>query len=244
MKLSALSIRYPRILAVLLLTVIVWGGVAAVRLPRQEDPALTWRLANVVTRLPAASPERVESLITDVLERHVEEVDEVEHIYSVSRAGVSLLQIELSDDVTVADPVWQKVRHKLAQAKVELPPGVWGPDLDDEIMGTFAQLIAATAWQKAQRPRVGQIAKEWGMLTPIEVIDILGQRGRGELFCDAAVRVGVLSNVDREAVLSKQKRMQKRSTSYFVQHNIISPDQVNTLDAQVRQHNWSVGASN
>lgn len=109
---------------------------------------------------------------------------------------------------------------------------------------SFAQLIAATAWQKAQRPRVGQIAKEWGMLTPIEVIDILGQRGRGELFCDAAVRVGVLSNVDREAVLSKQKRMQKRSTSYFVQHNIISPDQVNTLDAQVRQHNWSVGASN
>lgn len=144
MKLSALSIRYPRILAVLLLTVIVWGGVAAVRLPRQEDPALTWRLANVVTRLPAASPERVESLITDVLERHVEEVDEVEHIYSVSRAGVSLLQIELSDDVTVAGPVWQKVRHKLAQAKVELPPGVWGPDLDDEIMGTFAQLIAVT----------------------------------------------------------------------------------------------------
>ncbi len=142
MSLSAYSIRHPRAVAVILLTVVVWGTVAATLLPRQEEPVLTWRLANVVTRLPGATPERVESLITDVLERYVEEVDEVEHIYSVSRAGVSLLQIELSDEVTTAAPVWQKVRQKLTRATIELPDGVIGPDLDDEIMGTFAQLIA------------------------------------------------------------------------------------------------------
>ncbi|MCP3935101.1 MAG: efflux RND transporter permease subunit, partial [Actinomycetia bacterium] len=142
MNLSALSIRYPRVLLVVLLTVIVWGSAALVLLPRQEEPVLTWRLANVVTRLPGAPVERMESLVTDVLEKHVEEVDEVEHIYSVSRAGLSLLQIELSDEVTEAEPVWQKVRHKLAQAVIDLPPGVVGPDLDDEIMGTFAQLVA------------------------------------------------------------------------------------------------------
>lgn len=142
MNFSALSIRYPRVLAVLLLTAVVWGAVALMLLPRQEEPVLTWRLANVVTRLPGASVERMESLVTDLLEQYVEEVDEVEHIYSVSRAGLSLLQIELSDEVTVAGPVWQKVRHKLSQAESRLPPGAIGPDLDDEIMGTFAQLIA------------------------------------------------------------------------------------------------------
>jgi|GEM_PF-6208115 hypothetical protein len=109
---------------------------------------------------------------------------------------------------------------------------------------TFAQLIAATAWQKEQRPRVGQIAKDWGMLTPIEVLHILGRKSRGELFCDAAVRVGVLTDIDRAAVLGKQKQMHKRSTSYFVQNNIISSDQVNALDAQVRRHNWTVNSSN
>ena len=41
-------------------------------LPRQEDPVIAWRLANVVTRLPGASPSRVETLITDVLEQTVE----------------------------------------------------------------------------------------------------------------------------------------------------------------------------
>ncbi len=151
MKLSALSIRWPRVLAVLVLTAVVWGSVALVRLPRQEEPVLTWRLANVVTRLPGASPERVESLITDVLEQSIEEVDEVEHIYSVSRAGVSLVQVELSDDVTEAGPVWQKVRQKLARAAGELPQGVIGPDLDDEIMGTFSQLIAVTGQRTTYR---------------------------------------------------------------------------------------------
>jgi len=143
-NLSALSIRFPKLLAILLVTVVVWGGVALQRLPRQEEPTLTWRLANVVTRLPGATPDRMESLVTDVLERFVEEVDEVEHIYSVSRAGVSLLQIELRDEVRDAPPVWQRVRHKLSEAELQLPPGVIGPELDDEIMGTFAQLIAVT----------------------------------------------------------------------------------------------------
>ena len=139
-----LAIRNPSVLVVAVIAAVVWGIASLESLPRQEEPTLTWRLANVITRQPGATPDRVEALITDVLERHVEEVDEVEHIYSVSRSGVSLLQIELSDDVTVAAPVWQKVRHKLAEAAAELPADVIGPDLDDEIMGTFAQLIAVT----------------------------------------------------------------------------------------------------
>lgn len=91
MNLSAWSIRNPKILMLAVVILSLWGLAALWDLARQEDPVITWRLANVVTRLPGASPARVESLITDVIERHVRQVDEVEHIYSVSRAGVSLV---------------------------------------------------------------------------------------------------------------------------------------------------------
>ena len=150
-KLSALSIRYPRFVAVSVLAVIVWGLIALWMLPRQEEPALTWRLANVITRWPGANPERTETLVTDPLEKAVQEVDEVEHIYSVSRAGVSLLQVELSDTVTDAGPVWQRVRQKLEQVKDRLPAGAGDPLLDDEIMGTFAQLIALVGDKSSYR---------------------------------------------------------------------------------------------
>lgn len=150
-KLSSLSIRYPRFVAVSVVAVIVWGLVALWMLPRQEEPVLTWRLANVITRWPGANPERMETLVTDPLEQAVQEVDEVEHIYSVSRAGVSLLQVELNDQVTDAAPVWQRVRQKLEQVKDSLPDGAGDPLLDDEIMGTFAQLIALVSDEAGYR---------------------------------------------------------------------------------------------
>lgn len=142
MNISALSVRYPRVVMAAVVTIAVWGAVALSTLPRQEDPVIAWRLANVVTRLPGASPSRVETLITDVIEQTVREVDEVEHVYSVSRSGVSLVQVELGDDVTDVAPVWQKVRHKLLEAAADLPEGTVGPDLNDEVMGTFAVVAA------------------------------------------------------------------------------------------------------
>lgn len=151
MNLSAWSIRNPTILMLAVVIVSLWGLAALWDLARQEDPVITWRLANVVTRLPGAAPARVESLITDVIERYVRQVDEVEHIYSVSRSGVSLVQIELSDEVRVAAPAWQKVRQKLDEAFRELPPDVIGPTLDDEIMGTFTVLAAITGEGQSYR---------------------------------------------------------------------------------------------
>ncbi len=142
MNLPALSVRYPSIVTAVLFTAVAWGTVAFITMPRQEDPVIGWRLANVVTRWSGASPSRVETLITDVLEQKVKEVDEVAHVFSVSRSGVSLLQIQLGDEISNVAPVWQKVRHKLLEAAAELPEGTIGPDLNDEVMGTFAVIVA------------------------------------------------------------------------------------------------------
>ena len=144
MNFAALCVRHPRATTAAVVTAAVWGAVALVNMPRQEDPIIVWRLGNVVTRLPGASPERVESLVTDVLEQAIEEVDEVEHVYSVSRSGVSLIQVELDDEVTNAGPIWQKVRHKLSSAAGQLPPSAIGPDLEDEVMGVYAVVAAVS----------------------------------------------------------------------------------------------------
>ena len=65
-------------------------------------------------------------------------------VHAQTRNAV-LRPIELRDEVQDAAPVWQRVRQKLASAGFQLPAGVIGPELDDEIMGTFAQLIALTS---------------------------------------------------------------------------------------------------
>ncbi|MCA9190023.1 MAG: efflux RND transporter permease subunit, partial [Planctomycetales bacterium] len=159
MRVGSLARRYSLVVTSAMIVAVVWGGVAAYQLPREEEPKLTWRLANVVTRLPGASPERMESLVTDVLEHAIEQVDDVEHIYSVSRPGLSLIQIELRDSVVDAPPVWRNVRQKLSESALQLPRGSIGPELDDEIMGTFAMLIAVAG--DDIRPRqLEEIAEE------------------------------------------------------------------------------------
>ena len=64
--------RYLLTLAIL---VIVVAGVSAlVNLPRLEDPRITNRFPLVITPVPGASAERVESLVTEKLEEAFEEI--------------------------------------------------------------------------------------------------------------------------------------------------------------------------
>ena len=96
-----------RHLLLLAIGAILIAGISAyMTLPRLEDPRITNRYATVVTRLPGASAERVEALVTEELEAAIREVAEVNFIESTSRAGVSIITLELKAAVTDPAPVW------------------------------------------------------------------------------------------------------------------------------------------
>ena len=68
MQLTNLFYRSPRLLALTLLLILTAGSSALMVLPRAEDPTLSQRNATVFTTLAGADAERVEALITEVLE--------------------------------------------------------------------------------------------------------------------------------------------------------------------------------
>ena len=53
-------------------------------------PPFTIRVCNVVTAFPGASPERVEELITDKIEKVAQELPELESVKSESQNRLSL----------------------------------------------------------------------------------------------------------------------------------------------------------
>ena len=58
-----------------LIVVLIFAGMAAyVDAPRQMDPGFIIRTAMITTQFPGASPERVEQLITDPIEKVVQEI--------------------------------------------------------------------------------------------------------------------------------------------------------------------------
>ncbi|MGB3652255.1 MAG: efflux RND transporter permease subunit [Rivularia sp. (in: cyanobacteria)] len=143
--------RNIRLLILTFILIIFWGFSAFQSLPRQEDPELVARTAVITTRFPGASAERVEALVTEVIESEISEVKEITTVTSDSRVGLSAISIELKDAVIDAEPIWSRVRDRLADATVQFPPGVLEPDLDEAQMRAYA-VIASLVWEGESEP--------------------------------------------------------------------------------------------
>ncbi|MDO6542867.1 efflux RND transporter permease subunit [Photobacterium sanguinicancri] len=139
-------------LLVLAVALLVVSGLSALNtLPRAEDPIIKNRHASVVTHYPGATAERVEALVTEKLETALRQLDEIKDLTSVSRPGISVINIELKDEITNSEPVWSRARDKLSDAEPLLPNGSSRPDLDSDHAYAFTAITALT-WQGPSDP--------------------------------------------------------------------------------------------
>ncbi len=143
--------RNTRLLILTMVMVVVWGLAASQSLPRQEDPTLVPRIAVVKTRFAGASAERVEALVTQVVESEVATIDEIKTLTSASRVGFSTVTIELQDAVKDADPVWSRIRDELEDASSQFPAGASEPELESAETRAYS-LIAALTWDQGGEP--------------------------------------------------------------------------------------------
>ncbi|MEZ6109093.1 MAG: efflux RND transporter permease subunit, partial [Pirellulaceae bacterium] len=151
--------RNPRIIVLLIGLIAVAGLSSAVVLPRLEDPELRSRAANVYTRFPGANAERVEALVTEKLEDSLREVAEIKRVRSTSRAGMSLLAIELRDDVIETDPIWSRIRDKINDARPYLPRECQDPEFDQLSIKAYATLVAVV-WRSPTEVSYGVLRRE------------------------------------------------------------------------------------
>ncbi|EGM71373.1 efflux RND transporter permease subunit [Shewanella sp. HN-41] len=145
-----------RLVSLVIALLLVAGFGAISSLPRTEDPHITNRFASVITPYPGASAERVEALVTEVLENQLRRLEEIKLIQSTSRPGISVIQLELKDTVMATDPVWSRARDLLADAKSSLPDGTQTPTLDDQI-GYAYTAILSLVWNTNTPVRVDML---------------------------------------------------------------------------------------
>jgi multidrug efflux pump subunit AcrB len=144
---SDLYYRNRRLLVLTIALILVAGSAAYESLPRLEDPELISRDALVTTPVPGADAERVESLVTEKIEDELFDIEEIKTIESTSRAGISIIGVELKDEVTDTDEVWSRIRDKLDDAQPQLPADALEPEFDEIDVRGYA-MIAAVTWQR------------------------------------------------------------------------------------------------
>ncbi len=156
------AIRNPRLIALFSSMLIVAGLASLLALPTTEDPHVLNRVAIVLTPFPGASPERVEALVSEPLENALRVMPEVDIISSTSQAGLSVLRVELKEDINDTQPVWSEARDKLAAAQPLLPAGALSSHLDDDRGYAYTRLLALR-WQgpgEADVATLGRYAEE------------------------------------------------------------------------------------
>ena len=144
MDLTRTAIEKSRVTAVVLLVVIGGGLWSWHGMSRAEDPPMIFRRAVILTWFPGASPTRVERLITDKVEAAVQQLPEIDFVTSRSKTGVSLVILEIRTTFDDMQPIWENLRRKVAAIAPELPAGVIGPTVDDEVGEVFGIIVTVT----------------------------------------------------------------------------------------------------
>lgn len=136
MNLTKIAIDNNRVTILILLVIFVMGLSAYNQLSRDAMPPFTIRVCSVITEFRGASPERVEALITDKIEKLAQELPELKDVTSESRTGLSIVNIEVTPDIKKKDlqPIWDRLRRKIEGIQEELPDGVM-PRVEDDGLG-------------------------------------------------------------------------------------------------------------
>ncbi|MCH2049158.1 MAG: efflux RND transporter permease subunit [Trichodesmium sp. ALOHA_ZT_67] len=119
-------IKRPVFASVCSLLIILIGLVGYISLPVQEFPSIDTPVVSVRTNYPGASPEVVETEVTEILEAEINGVEGVKTLTSSTREGSSSINVEfqLSRNIEAAA---QDVRSRVSRAMRRLPNEVDAP---------------------------------------------------------------------------------------------------------------------
>ena len=147
MNLPVYSLENKKIIYFFLAIMLIGGIYSFFKLPKKEDSPFVIKQAVLVTQYPGATPQEVEKLITEPIEREIQSMSDVFQIKSESYFGMSKISIELQP--TLAPdymPVkWDELRRKVANIQPRLPSGASAINVSDDVGDVFGIYYALTA---------------------------------------------------------------------------------------------------
>jgi len=191
MQLADTSIRRPVLAVMIIGALVILGWLSLGRLGIDLFPNVEFPYVTVITTLEGASPDTIETEVTDIIEENVNTISGIKQLRSVSSEGYSQVNIEfeLSENIDIKA---QDVRDKIAIALQQLPDDVDRPIVEkvdpdaapilsiviasDMAIGeltTFADEVAKEAIQRV--PGVGSVTLVGGREREMRIwLDAMG----------------------------------------------------------------------
>ena len=144
--LTRFGLQKARFTSFFMVLLIALGAMSYLSIPKREDPAITIRTGAVIAKFDGMSPERIENLIADPIERKIREIGEVEDIDTIITSGQALFYVTLYDTVSAAEieEPWEDLRNKMLEVVPELPDGTSAPIVNTDYGDVAISTIAVT----------------------------------------------------------------------------------------------------
>ena len=198
MNLPVYSLENKKIIYFFLAVMLIGGIYSFFKLPKKEDSPFVIKQAVLVTQYPGATPQEVEKLITEPIEREIQSMSDVFQIKSESYFGMSKISIELQP--TLAPdymPVkWDELRRKVSNIQPRLPSGASAINVSDDFGDVFGIYYALTADEGFTYDDM----RDWAQKIKTELTPILGVQ-KVYLFAEQTQVVNVRISVPKLANL-------------------------------------------
>lgn len=159
--------------------VLALGVLSYQLLPRQQDPTINFNWIVIVTNLPGASAEDIESRVTQPLEDALRKVGDIKFISSTSRVGISNILVRFRDlDTRVFDKRVSDLRREIQNKRNELPKDIIEPMILEitsaNAFPTAMLVLKGQASDELLRSTGNRLKKELERVTGIDRVDTLG----------------------------------------------------------------------
>ncbi len=175
-KLARMFLKNP-LTPVIALTLILMGLIAVLMTPRQENPTIDVPAANVIVKYPGASSKEVQNIIVEPLERTLQAMTGVKHVYGIAMDSVGIVTVRFKigqDKVRSMSKLYDRIMQNMDKMpKGVMPPLVKPIDIDEVPIVTIA--LASKKYNDAQLYRMAQ--RLLSPLAEVKNVSIIGIKG-------------------------------------------------------------------
>lgn len=149
------AMHYRQIVILITAILVAFGIFALDKMNKNEFPDFTVRQGVVVAVYPGASINDMEQQVTKPLENYIFTYKEVKKTKtkSFTRNGLTIIQVELNDDINASEmqDFWSRFKLGVQQFKLSLPQGVLALQVQDDFGEASSLLITMESNKKTYR---------------------------------------------------------------------------------------------
>lgn len=177
MKISDFAVKNYQFTLVIFLMTVVLGLTTFLNMPRSEDPVINSPNFPIVVIYPGASPEDLEELVVDPLEKTIYALENIKRIETEIKDGAAILLVEYNYNEDV-DEKYQELVREVNTLRPQLPAEIFSLDVKkvrpSDVNILQIALVSENASRESLKTEADRLQKDLESITELKNVRIHG----------------------------------------------------------------------